>query len=178
MTVPQRIDTPLPEAPPWRERVRVTTDSWYVGAKPWRWFTLRLGPGLSARFAGPGAAAGFVIDLDLGFAFGLHRGERQWGLVPVAGYTWRSPGSEDQVSLGLGLARGVRLDTRQEMLSARAVYDAGLGVWGWRLSALARMAENGFSLELGYQHLPGPGVHELRLSLGVDLGLLAAAVFE
>lgn len=178
-TPPRPLTVPWPDAPLWRERYRVPDEGhWRLGARRWRWFTLRVGPGISALVAGPGDTVAFALDLDLGGVFGLHRGERQWGLVPLVGYTFRTPGDSDQLSAGLGVAWGVKLDTDQRMLTTRAVYDLDTAHFGLRVAALYRFAENGFSVELGYQTVPADERHELRATLGVDLGLLVAAVVD
>ena len=118
----------------------------------------------------------FALDVDAGGVFGLHRGARQWALIPLVGASLRAPGDEVHLSAGVGLAWGATLDTDQWTLTARALWDTATGTPGVRTAVQYRFAQNGFSVELGHQAVPARGEHEMRASLGVDLGLLVDAL--
>ncbi len=173
------LEIPWPDAPPYAESLEAHEEGeWRLGHRRYKWFTLRVAPGVSVLAAGPGDTVAFAFDIDAGGVFGLHRGARQWALVPLVGYTLRTPGGVDQLSAGLGVSWGVSLETDQRMLTARAVYSLDTDHVGVRVAAHYRFSQNGFSAELGYQVVPDDGRHEVRLALGIDLGLLLEALIH
>ena len=176
---PRRWEIPWPEVPSPRDAPWPTqTGEWRLGKRPRRWFLLRLGTGVSVRAAGPGDTVAFALDVDAGGVFGLHRGVRPWALLPLVGASLRAPSDEVHLSAGVGLAWGASLDTDQWTLTARALWDTATGTPGVRTAVQYRFAQNGFSVELGHQAVPARGEHEIRASVGVDLGLLVDALVD
>ncbi len=137
---------------------------------------LRVAPGFSARLTDrPYAAFGF--DALASVMFGLHGGYRQWALAPEVGYSLRTPRLEHRVLGGLGLVYGVNAESWSVGLLPRVVLqpDTGMMAIGVRNGLWFDFAENGFSVELSHQWLQRSGAvqHELQLTLGLDLAMLA-----
>jgi hypothetical protein len=158
--------------------------AWYTGRDPYLRPSLRLALGATSRVAGNtstnGAPFAFTMDAMLGGHFGLHPGNEQVGLIPEIGYTLRAPGGVNQMSAGLGLAYGMGMRYHTAAIVPRLVLDpshGSLGV-GARTGLLWCFRENGFSTELAYQIMDKAGVteHEARVTLGIDLALLALVV--
>jgi hypothetical protein len=137
---------------------------------------LRVAPGFSARLTGRSYAA-FGFDTFASVMFGLHGGYRQWGLAPDVGYSLRVPRLEHRVLAGLGLVYGIDTDSWTVGWLPRVVVqpDAQAPGLGMRNGLWFNFAENGFSVELSHQWLQRGGAvqHELQVTLGVDLAMLA-----
>lgn len=137
---------------------------------------LRLAPGFSARLSGRPHAA-FGLDVLASVMVGLHGGYRQWGLAPELGYSLRAPGVDHQLLAGVGLLNGINAEGMTLGWLPRVVMQPRSGeAWlGVRNGLWLDFAENGFSVELSHQWLRAGSndVHELRLTLGVDLAMLA-----
>lgn len=137
---------------------------------------LRLAPGFSARLSGRPYAA-FGLDVLASVMVGLHGGYRQWGLAPELGYSLRAPGVDHQLLAGMGLVHGINAEGMTLGWLPRVVMQPRSGeAWlGVRNGLWLDFAENGFSVELSHQWLRAGSddVHELRLTLGIDLAMLA-----
>lgn len=142
---------------------------------------LRVAPGFSARLNGRPPAA-FGLDVLASVMLGLHGGYRQWGLAPEVGYSLRVPRVDHRLLLGLGLINGINAEIWSVGWLPRAVLvsrDDALSL-GIRNGLWFDFAENGFSIELSHQWLEGrdAGVHELQVTLGIDLLMLALALTD
>ena len=167
-----------PQAPAARE----PTPSRFTGRQRLVRPTLRIAPGFVGRWTErPYAAFGF--DVLASVLVGLHPGPRQFGLGPELGYSLRAPGLSHDALAGVSLVYGLNTDGASFGLLPRAVLrssQTGLAA-GLRTGLWYDFAENGFSVELSHQWTralaPAPGAvvdqHELRLSVGLDLLMLA-----
>jgi hypothetical protein len=182
---PSASEPPPPKPPRFLEpqrlasrdrRPRGRTISRFTDRPPLIRPTLRVAPGFSARLTGPRYAA-FGFDALASVMFGLHGGRRQWGLAPEVGYSLRVPRLEHRVLAGLGLVYGIDTDSWTVGWLPRVVVqpDAQAPGLGMRNGLWFNFAENGFSVELSHQWLQRGGAvqHELQVTLGVDLAMLA-----
>lgn len=172
---PPRVLEPL-RVPVRDRRPRGRTISRFTDRPPLIRPALRVAPGLSARFADSHRAA-FGLDVLASTMFGLHGGYRQWGLAPELGYSLRVPWLEHRVLAGLGLVYGINAEAMTVGWLPRVVIqpDAQAMGLGMRNGLWLNFAENGFSVELSHQWLRRGDMdqHELQLTLGIDLAMLA-----
>lgn len=172
---PPRFVEPL-RVPARDRRPRGRTISRFTDRPPLIRPTLRVAPGFSARIADSHRAA-FGLDVLASTMFGLHGGYRQWGLAPELGYSLRVPRLEHRVLAGLGLVYGINAEAMTVGWLPRVVIqpDAQAMGLGMRNGLWLNFAENGFSVELSHQWLRRGGMdqHELQLTLGIDLAMLA-----
>jgi hypothetical protein len=171
-----------PQRLPTRDRrPRGRTTSRFTDRPPLIRPTLRVAPGFSGRIGGAHRAA-FGFDALASVMFGLHGGYRQWGLAPEVGYSLRVPRLEHRLLAGMGLVYGINAESWTVGWLPRVVVQPdskamGLGV---RNGLWFNFAENGFSVELSHQYLQraGVGQHELQITLGIDLAMLAFVLAE
>ncbi|MEM6996356.1 MAG: hypothetical protein AAF721_37965 [Myxococcota bacterium] len=137
---------------------------------------LRVAPGFSGRVTGRPYAA-FSLDVLASVLVGLHPGRRQLGLAPEAGYSLRAPGLDHDVVAGLGIVHGINVEGVTVGILPRFVaqWRPGAVGYGVRTGLWFDFAENGFSVELGHQWIDRPGAdsHDLRITLGIDVLMLA-----
>lgn len=159
---------------------RPTTPSrtpWYTSERPPLVRpTFRVAPGFSGRVVGPHPAA-FAFDVLASVMVGLHPGYRQLGLAPELGYSLRTPRLEHRLLAGVGVVHGINAESWTVGWLPRVVAQLGdqtRGL-GMRNGLWLNFAENGFSVELSHQWLRvgGADQHELQLTLGIDLAMLA-----
>ncbi|MCX4246214.1 hypothetical protein [Paraliomyxa miuraensis] len=142
---------------------------------------LRVAPGFSARPTGrPYAAFGF--DALASVMLGLHGGYRQWGLAPELGYSLRTPRLDHRLLAGMGLVYGINAESWTVGWLPRVVLqpETGALALGVRNGLWYDFAENGFSVELSHQWLVlgGAPVHELQVTLGLDVAMLLFVVTD
>jgi hypothetical protein len=144
--------------------------------KPYKRPSLRIATGVSVRVSGK-PVAGYTMDFMLGGHLGLHRGKEQLGLIPEVGYTWRTPGSEHQLTAGLGFAWGMGMAYHTVALIPRIVVDPSQGesALGLRTGLLWCFRENGFAAEIAYQYKQRAGLalNDIRGTVSIDVMLLA-----
>ena len=153
----------------------------YTSRAPYLGPGFRVAPGVSTRVTGdPGIA--YTMDVLALARIGLHPGAEQWGIIPEAGYTLRTGDTEHQWSVGVGLAWGMGMEYTTVAYMPRLVVDASHGAtaYGMRNGLLWDPAENGFAVELAHQFLrrDDATLHDIRLSVSIDLALLVIAILE
>ena len=170
---------PRPPSPPARVPPR------YAGRQRLVRPTLRVAPGFVGRFTNRPYAA-FGLDVLASVLVGVHPGGRQFGLGPELGYSLRAPGLSHDLLGGISFVHGINVDYATIGVLPRAVLrvsDEGLAL-GARAGLWYDFRENGFSVELAYQWTraldPGRASvldqHELRLSVGLDVLMLAVVL--
>jgi hypothetical protein len=145
---------------------------------------LRAAPGLGIRVSGDEGAA-FVFDLTASGRIGAYPGDSQWVIAPELGYSFRSPGDEHSISMGVGLGYGEGDSAPQG--DARTLFGGLCYIprivfdftdpktnLGFRHGLLYHFRENFFVIELSHQYVrrKAEDLNDLRLTIGLDVGLL------